>query len=228
MTGLTKHCAFTRCYFSFSTTMLWEIKRSEEPGPLILGECFNWSDGRTFPITPVIVKVKTSFLCGPSAAGVTVRSASTGTCELQRHHRANRINGNQAYHSFCSKPCSLSQWTIHWKQCHWFRRRYCHQILWSETGEGGICIPWETEWDTRWWRSQELINETAAVFWWTQPHILHSQCLQPLCLIVTRSRASVLIGTTNKGESSYFYDLLVASYRLSIYNGMYFKGRCQN
>lgn len=152
--------------------MLWEIERSEEPGPLILGECFNWSDGHTFPITPVIVKVKTSFLCGPSSAGVTVRSASTGTCELQRHHRANRSNSNQAYLSFCSKPCSLSQRTIHRKQCHWFADVIVIRSSDLRRGRGGICIPWETEWDTRWCRSQELINETAAVFWWTQPHIL--------------------------------------------------------
>lgn len=207
--------------------MLWEIERSEEPGPLILGECFNWSDGHTFPITPVIVKVKTSFFCDLSCAGVPVRSASTGTWELQRHHRANRRN-LQDYHSFHSKPCSLSQWTIHWKQCHWFPDVIV--IRSSDRGGGGIAFL-EKQNGTHggdshksWLRRQQRCfgghNRTSC---WK-----HSHCLQPLWHIVTRSRASVLIGTTNKGGSSYFYDLLVARYRLSIYNEMYLKGRCQN
>lgn len=201
--------------------MLWEIERSEEPGPLILGECFNWSDGHTFPVTPVIVKVKTSFLCGPSSAGVTDRSASTGTCELQRHHRANRSNGNQAYLSFCSKPCSLSQRTIHRKQCHWFadvivirssdlrRGRGGFAFLEKQNGTHGGVV--HKSWLMRWQQCFGGHNRTSC---WKP-----SQCLQPLCLIVTRSRASVLIGTTNKGESSYFYDL---AYYSSIYNEMCF------
>lgn len=150
----------------------------------------------------------------------------TGTCELQRHHRANRSN-LQAHHSFHSKPFSLSQWTIHWKQCHWFPdvivirssdlRLGGRRSLRSRMGHGGdIHKSWLT-------RQQQCFGGHNRTSCWK-----HSHCLQPVFHIVTRSHASVLIGTTNKGGSFYFYDLLVARYRLSIYNEMYLKGQCQN